>query len=140
MKIIGLQGRARCGKTTTLKMLIRHLQRLSEWTLIHSATPLDESTDWQVCFKTGRKKFAVCTGGDPGENYINVRDNGEYACSHNADALVTACRTRGSTVDDVIKLAGSTEPIFIPKSCHDDIARHVGLNKRDMDKILTHLP
>lgn len=95
-RIIALYGHADCGKSATMNFL-RELIR-ENGVSISSNPPYEGEKRETFLFK--EQVTCLCPGGD---DLKTVQGNFEYANSKNADIIITACRTRGATINEVYK-------------------------------------
>lgn len=91
-KIIGLYGRAQCGKTTTLRMLFDDLVKLGSEVL----SPLPSQGDARSLLEYNGMLIAICTGGDTADI---VDENCTYFTTTKCDIGISASRTKGNTCD-----------------------------------------
>ncbi len=95
-RIIALYGHAECGKSRTMNILRELIRENGE--SISSNPPCSGEQRETFLFKD--QVVCLCPGGDDGEV---VKDNFAYAASKNADIIITACRTRGASINEVYK-------------------------------------
>ena len=93
-RIIALYGHAECGKSRTMNIL-RELIR-ENGKSISSNPPY--SGEQREAFLFNEQVVCLCPGGDNGNI---VKENFAYAASKNADIIITACRTRGDSINEV---------------------------------------
>ena len=93
-RIIALYGHAECGKSRTMNIL-RELIR-ENGKSISSNPPY--SGEQRETFLFNGQVVCLCPGGDDG---AVVKGNFAYAASKNADIIITACRTRGESINEV---------------------------------------
>lgn len=92
-RIIALYGHAECGKSRTMNIL-RELIR-ENGKSISSNPPY--SGEQRETFLFNGQVVCLCPGGDDG---AVVKGNFAYAASKNADIIITACRTRGESINE----------------------------------------
>lgn len=97
-RIIAVYGHAQCGKTTTLNY-VRELLRANGTSL---STNPPYKGDQPETFKFKDHTICICPGGDNGDI---INSNFEYAIAKNADIIITASRTKGQSVNNIIKYA-----------------------------------
>ncbi|MDO4709958.1 MAG: hypothetical protein Q4B94_09205 [Pseudomonadota bacterium] len=107
MEIIGLFGKANCGKTNTLNRVIDELLTLGAKVI--SSNPPNTSRDLaiqdrNVCMEFRGKKVCVATGGDEG---AALKDNCEFFANNKADIVISATRTKGGTCKELVDFATS---------------------------------
>lgn len=90
-KIIALQGRAQCGKTSTLNLLI---DLLAVATGKHNSMPLPHKGDRREIFVIKGVTVGIATGGDTEDI---VQKNCSFFTENNCDVVFSAIRTRGGT-------------------------------------------
>ena len=93
-RIIALYGHAECGKSRTMNIL-RELIR-ENGKSISSNPPY--SGEQRETFLFNGQVVCLCPGGDNGDI---VKENFAYAASKNADIIITACRTKGESINQV---------------------------------------
>lgn len=93
-RIIALYGHAECGKSRTMNIL-RELIR-ENGKSISSNPPY--SGEQRETFQFNVQVVYLCPGGDDG---AVVKGNFAYSISKNADIIITACRTRGESINEV---------------------------------------
>ena len=89
-KIIALQGRAQCGKTSTLNLLIDLLEVATKG----CAMPTPHTGERREIFVINGKIVGVTTPGDA--DWI-VQDNCDFFTANNCDIAISATRTKGGT-------------------------------------------
>ena len=94
-KIIALQGRAQCGKTSTLNLLI---DLLTVATSKHTSMPLPHKGDRHEIFKINGVTVGIATGGD---TQAIVKQNCLFFQQNNCDVAFSAIRTKGKTCQDL---------------------------------------
>lgn len=93
--IIALWGNADCGKTSSIIWTYNKL-------FYPESLPLGEDF-FKIRDKNPYGKIGFSSLGDPG--YPAHYDNLESMVKANCDIILTACRTRGTTVDNITSLA-----------------------------------
>lgn len=93
-RIIALYGYVECGKSRTINIL-RELIR-ENGKSISSNPPY--SGEQRETFLFNGQVVCLCPGGDDG---AVVKGNFAYAVFKNADIIITACRTRGESINEV---------------------------------------
>lgn len=89
-KIIGLQGRAQCGKTSTLNLLIDLLEVETKG----CAMPVPYIGDRKKVFVINGLTVGVAT---PGDTEQIVEENCDFFTANNCDVVFLATRTKGGT-------------------------------------------
>jgi|WetSurMetagenome_2_1015567.scaffolds.fasta_scaffold16425_1 hypothetical protein len=103
-RIIGLYGKAKCGKTTTLKNLIQKLAIATQRTVT-----INPNGDMFGVFNYKNKIICVATQGDwKGA----VKQNCDFFVNQNCDIAFSATRTRGGSCN-VLKALAATHTINI---------------------------
>ena len=95
MKVICLYGRASSGKTSTLNILIKQLEKGGAKIISQEKQYLE---DQRVSLKFNEKTVTITTGGDYAET---IKENFEFALSQKCDLWITATRTSGNTVKEI---------------------------------------
>ena len=95
-RIIALYGHAECGKSRTMNIL-RELIRENGKSISSNPPCCGEQRE---TFLFNGQVVCLCPGGDDG---AVVKGNFAYAASKNADIIITACRTRGESINEVYK-------------------------------------
>ena len=93
-RIIALYGHAECGKSRTMNIL-RELIR-ENGKSISSNPPY--SGEQRETFLFNGQVVCLCPGGDDG---AVVKGNFDYAAYKKADIIITACRTREESIEEV---------------------------------------
>lgn len=93
-RIIALYGHAQCGKSRTMNILRELIRKNGK--SISSNPPY--SGEKRETFLFNEQVVCLCPGGDNGDI---VKENFAYAASKNADIIITACRTRGDSINEV---------------------------------------
>ena len=93
-RIIALYGHAECGKSRTMNIL-RELIRENGKSISSNPPCCGEQRE---TFLFNAQVVCLCPGGDDG---AVVKGNFAYAASKNADIIITACRTRGESINEV---------------------------------------
>lgn len=95
-KIIGLYGRANCGKSSTLKKLI---QIFEECPNAHKEEKFEEfNGDFRITFTFKDKCVCVATGGD---DKSIIEENCNYFKNNKFDIAISATRAAGGTCDSL---------------------------------------
>ena len=97
-RIIALYGHAECGKSATINFLREMILRGG---VIISSNPHYEGEKRET-FLYKEQVICLCPGGD---DLATVQGNFAYVASKNADIIITASRTRGETIKEVIRQA-----------------------------------
>lgn len=95
-RIIALYGHAECGKSATMNFLREMIRENGK--SISSNPPYSGEQRETFVFK--EQIVCLCSRGD---DLATVQGNFEYANSKKADIIITACRTRGATINEVYK-------------------------------------
>ena len=95
-RIIALYGYAECGKSRTMNIL-RDLIRENGKSISSNPPCCGEQRE---TFLFNGQVVCLCPGGNDG---AVVKGNFVYAASKNADIIITACRTRGESINEVYK-------------------------------------
>lgn len=95
-RILALYGHAECGKSRTMNILRELIRENGE--SLSSNPPC--SGEQQETFLFKNQVVCLCPGGDDGDV---VKGNFVYAASKNADIIITACRTKGASINEVYK-------------------------------------
>lgn len=93
-KIIGLYGRAQCGKTSTLNLLID----LLEVATTGCSMPAPHTGERRVAFDYNGYKVGV---GTPGDNAACVRENCDFFDKEMCDVVFSATRTKGESCHEL---------------------------------------
>ena len=122
--VILLKGRANCGKTYTLDLLIQLLLRKPNIKILYLSKPGARENFWEkyhdgfIIVEINEKKIGIITKGDPGAEE-ETRNYREICSNYNCDILVAACRTKcipGSIYDETIKYCRNRKGILIEMS------------------------
>ena len=97
-RIIALYGHAECGKSATINFLREMIRRGG--VSISSKPPYEGEKRETFLYK--EQVICLCPGGD---DLATVQGNFAYVASKNADIIITASRTRGETIKEVIRQA-----------------------------------
>lgn len=95
-RIIALYGHADCGKSATMNFLREMIRK--DGVSMSSNPPYEGEKRETFLFKG--QVICLCPGGD---DLATVKGNFDYVDSKNADIIITACRTRGATINEVYK-------------------------------------
>lgn len=131
--IIALQGRAKCGKTTTLKLLIEKIIKKYAVPEEKQAWKI-KRTDFMVILEieiSGKAlRIGITTYGDPNSK---LQEHIQTFLSEKCELIYCACRTSGMTVDWVNSFAISHTVRFVQKliGTNYDV-----LNQKQADELL----
>lgn len=95
-RILALYGHAECGKSETMNFLRNLIRENGEG--ISSNPPYEGERRETFLYK--EQVICLCPGGD---DLATIKGNFDYADSKNADIIITACRTRGESIKEVIR-------------------------------------
>jgi hypothetical protein len=128
-RIIGLYGKANCGKTTTLNNLI---EKLAIATGKNVVIPLNKETDTMEVFNYKNKIICVATQGDTKDA---VKQNCDFFINQNCDIAFSATRSRGKSCD-ALKVLAATYSINIEREakaqeCNKNLQPNVNQQQAD---------
>lgn len=118
MKIIGLYGRGKCGKSETLGIFLRSLLRGIN--LSDAEVKFGKDKDMRESVDRHGIVVDICP---PGDTYDIVKENIQFVKQNPCDILFTATRTRGKGYVALGNYAKSinAELVWIKKDYNDDL-------------------
>ena len=153
MDAIALQGAEKKGKTDTLNLLSTILLKESYDLILEqnkcgkysTDNPSDgkyrngkEDEDFYILLRDNESGLIIListTGDDKG----NIQEAIERALGNGASILITACRTRGQTVDELKSNSNICNVEYIKKTYSVDLSKDSEVNKKDAKNIFKGL-
>lgn len=128
-RIIALQGRGNCGKTTTIKLLPAILTSHG----YHPITGMyqNHGNDFLDVYTNGKVKVGVTSSGD---NYDLVHDRLADLVAAGCDVCICACRSYGGTHTAINSFSGYT-PKYVPKTIASTPAQEPVVNAADANTL-----
>ena len=113
MKVIALQGKSGCGKTTTLKKMINILKSTTGVNLLAERKKYANSADTWAMFNCNGKIVGITTRGDTDKIIQSDLDEMQ---ENNIEVFICAVHTSGATLNKAKSIAGNNRYLIISKA------------------------
>ncbi len=122
-KLIGLWGTANVGKSETIRIVYRKLTEMFPEYIFHEKFKviIPDAGDIRLVIIINGKIIGIESQGDPNSSLLTSLP---LFADLNCDIILCATRTRGATVDQVVKLNASYEIKWIEKHGCEDSLKH----------------
>ena len=136
MEILALEGKPKCGKTTTLT-IVHQLLLKRNYTQVPNIYKIDKHNDFIDIFLIGIEKVGIVSQGDYVRGMHSIANHLKSLKSLGCVKAICACTTSSKTA----KAQVMAYPVytFFNKEISDNLEEQIKLNEQDAQKIINAL-